>query len=396
MNSDQAPAWLTAHHFRKIRESDQVISGSSTMQQSTTPGAPALRAAVIGTGGISEEHLRFLAASPRVRLEAVCDLSPALARLAGSRYDAASISTDHRVMLEQIRPDVVHVLTPPHTHVMIAGDCLHAGCHVIVEKPIAPTHAEFGELATLARRQQRLLIENHNYRFNEPVQRIEQWVRQGRLGEIREVDVRMALPICDVSSRYADENLPHPSHRMPAGVVHEFITHLCYLALHFLPERAADGGIGFDHVQAVWSKTGAGSLFKHDELDALVIRSGVHARLRFSSRTQPTALQIVIRGTTGEASTDLYQPYVGLNVPRTGGTQLTPLVNQWVNGWHLVFRSLRNFVDKLRQVSPYQGLATFLDHTYRSLATGAEPPVSFEDMETTSRLIDALVEQADS
>jgi predicted dehydrogenase len=366
------------------------------MRDSKFSGAKALRVAVIGTGEISDEHLRFLAASPRARLEAVCDLSPALARLSARQYGAARAATDYRAMLEEARPDVVHVLTPPHSHATVVRHCLEAGCHVIVEKPIAPTHAEFQDLWTLARGKERWLIEDHNYRFNKPVQRMEQWVRTGRLGEIQEVDVRMALPIREASSRYADENLPHPSHRMPGGVVHEFITHLCYLALRFLPDRSIGDGVGFDRAHALWGNTAGGGLFKYDELDALVIRGGVHARLRLSCQTRPAVLQIVIRGTQGEAATDLYQPYLVLNAPRFGGGQLTPLINQWLSGWHLVFRSLRNFFDKLQRISPYEGLATFLDLTYASLATGGTPPVTFDDMDTTSRLIDLLVAQAGS
>ena len=41
-----------------------------------------LRAAVIGTGKISEEHLKFLSGRDGVQLGGVCDLSPSLAKYA--------------------------------------------------------------------------------------------------------------------------------------------------------------------------------------------------------------------------------------------------------------------------------------------------------------------------
>src|ERR1019366_148104 len=103
---------------------------------STTP----LRAAVIGTGKVSEEHLRFLTADARVALAAVCDLSPSLARYAAQRFGAQRAFTNSTEMFAEARPDVVHVLTPPNTHAKLVREALNAGSHVIVEKPVAPTH----------------------------------------------------------------------------------------------------------------------------------------------------------------------------------------------------------------------------------------------------------------
>ena len=345
-----------------------------------------LRAAVIGTGKISEEHLRFLGTDPRVTLAAVCDLSPSLARYAVDRFGAERTFTDSRQMLAEAKPDVVHVLTPPGTHARLVSDALNAGAHVVVEKPVAPTHREFLELWSLAESRGRKIVEDHNYRFNEPVLEIERMVRNGELGEIREVDVRMALAIRKAGGRYMDTSLPHPSHRLPAGVIHEFITHLCYLTLRFLPT--------FERVAAAWSKHGDDTIFKYDDLDALVIGGPVHARIRFTSHSAPDCFTVRVGGTRGWAETDLFQPHVRAVVPRTGGQQLSPLVNQFANGVTLMGSSIRGFRNKVLQKTPYEGLRTFLDQTYDALRTGTEPPVTFEDMDRAGRLIEALLDDA--
>ena len=134
-----------------------------------------LRAAVIGTGKISEEHLRFLGTDPRVKLAAVCDLSPSLAKYAVERFGADKAYSDSNQMLAEVRPDVVHVLTPPGTHVRLVTDALKAGAHVVVEKPVASSHREFLELTSLADSCGKRIVEDHNYRFNEPVQAIEKF-----------------------------------------------------------------------------------------------------------------------------------------------------------------------------------------------------------------------------
>lgn len=351
-----------------------------------------LTSAVIGAGGISEEHLRFLAGSPHTKLIAVCDLSAALARFAADRFGADHVLTDHHRLLEEVRPDVVHVLTPPHTHVPIVRDCLEGGAHVIVEKPLAPTHEEFRELWSLAQDRRRLLIEDHNYRFNKLVLKIRQLADGGRLGEIREVDVRLTLRLRDPGERYADENQPHPSHRLPAGVIHEFVSHLCYLALCFVPEAPANGDGEFGRVTAAWRNNGGGSLFKYDDLDATIICGGVRASLRFSCTSWPERFTLSIGGTGGTVSTDLFHPHLHLEVPRAVG-RLTHVANQWTNGWHLVRMSVANCFAKLRQSTPYEGLNRFLEQTYASLRNGSDPPVTYRDMDRTSRLIETLLDE---
>jgi predicted dehydrogenase len=317
----------------------------------------------------------------------VCDLSPAAARYAAERFEADAPFTDYQQMLRDAKPDVVHILTPPRTHVPIATDCLEAGAHVMVEKPAAPSNAEFQDLWQVAQKAQRQLIEDHNYRFNLPILAMEEMIADGTLGEVEEVEVRMQLQI-RAGGRYADRNLPHPSHGMPAGVIHEFITHLCYLTLRFLPS--------FERVTAAWSNHGAaaagdGDPFKFDDLDALVIGGTTHARIRFSARAQPDCFTVTVRGSNGAAETDLFNPFLRCNVPRKCGGQLSPLANQFLGGVEMIGASLGNFRRKILQVTPYEGLHRLLYRTYTALAIGDAPPVTYQDMDSASRLVDALV-----
>lgn len=341
-----------------------------------------LKSLVIGTGAISKEHLAFLSNSELVDLAGVCDLSPAASKSTALRYGVENFGVDYRAMLEKLRPDVVHVLTPPHTHKFIATDCLESGAHVICEKPVAASHEEYKQLAEIAQRCNKYLIEDHNYRFNRPIMAIENLINQGKLGHIQEVEVRATLNVVD-GGPFADANIPHPIHKMPAGVVHDFITHLTYLLLRFLPE--------VDVVKAAWRNHSGNPLFRYDTLDAVVIGGHIHGRLRFSGNSGPDAFQVSVRGSEGYVETNLFQPYLYCVMPRRGGKQLSPLVNHFVNGRNLMGASVRNFRDKVMQRTPYEGLHCLLHKTYTQLSNGEQPPVTSEDMERTSSLIDALL-----
>ena len=343
----------------------------------------ALKAAVIGAGMISKEHLSFLSQSEQAELVGVCDLSPAAAKYAVQRFQAGAAYTDYQKMLLETKPEVVHVLTPPQTHRKLAIDCLQSGAHVICEKPIAPTYDEFKQMWSVAQQQGKHLIENHNYRFNQTIQAIKQLVDAGTLGQIQEVEVRMALGIRG-GSRYDDKNLPSPLHQLPAGVIHDFITHFSYLMLLFLPD--------WDRVAAAWSNHGNDDLFKYDDLDAIVVGGSVHGRIRFSCYTQPDCFTLRVRGDNGFAETDLFQPYLRCVVPR-GGKQLSPLINQFLSGYELVQKSFINFYRKIMQKTPYEGLYLLLDKTYTALNAGEEPPITFNDMARTSLLIESLLKE---
>jgi predicted dehydrogenase len=60
--------------------------------------------------------------------------------------------TNHRELLDELRPDVVHVCTPHDQHVPVAIDCLEAGVNVLLEKPVAATVRDAERLIEAARR----------------------------------------------------------------------------------------------------------------------------------------------------------------------------------------------------------------------------------------------------
>lgn len=341
-----------------------------------------LKAAVIGAGAISKEHLTFLCQTSQAELVGVCDLSAAAAKYAAQRFKAQGAYTHYHEMLAKTSPDVVHLLTPPQTHKPIATDCLQAGAHVICEKPITPTLKEFRELWQIAQTCDRRLMENHNYQFNPPIVAVQNLVQAGTLGTIQEVEIRVALNV-RAGGRFADENLPNPVHKLPAGVVHDMLTHMVYLALPYLPQ--------IDRVHALWNNHGGGNLFKYDDLDAIVLGGQTHVHLRFSAYTLPECFMIYVRGDRGYAETDLFQPYLRCVIPRPGGKQFSPLINHFINGTHLITSSFRNFYRKVMQITPYEGLHNLLEKTYTALSRGEALPIGFEQMEKTLSLIETLL-----
>ncbi len=340
------------------------------------------RVAVVGAGRIADEHFRFLSASDRCRVVAVCDRSASLASVAAARFGIERTFVSHSDMLTTVAPEVVHVLTPAATHVTIARDCLDAGAHVVVEKPAALSSSVLDDLLARARAAGRMIVEDHNYRFNRPFVSLERAVRAGRYGAIREIETTIVAPT-DGRSRYGDRNLPSESHALPSGFVHEFITHLAYLTLRFLSD--------YESVDTRWYSSAADGLSPFDAFDARIVGESSRALVHFGSASSPRVNTVRVRGTQGSAECDLALGILQEHVPRRVGAQLSPFVDALDSGRRSIAGSVRAIGSRLAGGSGFDGMNSFLAGTYHAFDGDREPPVSTADMRAVARLVDAFV-----
>jgi predicted dehydrogenase len=122
-----------------------------------------IRTAVIGCGHIGRYHLEKYAASARSELVAVVDADPGRGSEIAAKHGIRAL-TDHRELFGAV--DAVSVAVPTALHHQVASDCLRAGLHVLVEKPMTVTLAEADELIALATKAGRILQVGQLERFN--------------------------------------------------------------------------------------------------------------------------------------------------------------------------------------------------------------------------------------
>jgi UDP-N-acetylglucosamine 3-dehydrogenase len=124
-----------------------------------------LRAAVVGAGNMGRHHIRILGAMPDVDLVAVVDPD-------GDRAlpHAAAAGTTVVASLEQLPPvDIAVIATPTDTHLELAGELMHRGTHVLVEKPLAGDPEDAAKLVEIAAANGVVLAVGHVERFNAAV-----------------------------------------------------------------------------------------------------------------------------------------------------------------------------------------------------------------------------------
>lgn len=344
----------------------------------TIDGMRAYRAGVVGAGRISEEHLSFLARCAGIEVVAVCDLDPLLAGRAARIHQATSfIGLDD--MLDKVELDAVHILTPPRHHRAAVSAAIEASVGlIIVEKPAALDIDDVDAMVEEASRAEVTLTEDHNYLFNRPVVQLVSLIESGRLGEMRDVEVRMAMPL---GKRTVPGSLDSRDALMP-----EFLPHLAYLIGFFVPDAFV--------IDRRWEKMDREAIADPDNLVAEVRSSttSVTGRAIFQSNVAPATTSITVRGSEGWAVADLQRAHLMVSTARSVGPQLSGIADQGLAGMGLVGSAFRGVSDKLHGSPIYSGIGEFLRRTYRAHRRGTTMPVGPVEMIRSARLMGAMLE----
>jgi predicted dehydrogenase len=164
-----------------------------------------VKAGVIGVGYLGRFHAEKYAGLDQAELAGVADLDPERAKSIGKALHTQPYP-DYRDLLPKV--EAVSVAAPTSCHYEIVRDCLEAGCHVLVEKPLAVTVEEADELVFLSRDRGRLLMVGHLERFNSAMEELKRrthrprFIESHRLAFYKErgtdVDVVLDLMIHDL------------------------------------------------------------------------------------------------------------------------------------------------------------------------------------------------------
>jgi predicted dehydrogenase len=164
-----------------------------------------LRVAVLGAGHMGRYHAEKFAARGDCKLAAVVDVDRARAEALGTKLGCPAF-TDYQSIFGQADAAVISV--PTERHHQVAGACLEAGLHVLVEKPLAVDLRQSDELIEKAKRRGLTLqvghVERYNAAFNALSKRMQRplYIDAERLSGFKQrgadVDVVLDLMIHDL------------------------------------------------------------------------------------------------------------------------------------------------------------------------------------------------------
>jgi len=153
---------------------------------------------VIGTGWCGGIRAETASRSPFVNDLHVAEIKEARLQEVAHLTSPVTATTDYRVLVENPTIDAVMISTTPEpTHYPIAKECLSAGKHVLLEKPIALDLAEADELIALARSKNLLFTIGYSQRFNPKFAYVKRSIDDGTIGQ----------PVSALVSRHITRNL---------------------------------------------------------------------------------------------------------------------------------------------------------------------------------------------
>src|SRR5215467_7266339 len=353
-----------------------------------------LKVALIGCGKIADAHASQIERIKGCEIVGACDSEPLMASQLCARFPVREAFTSLDALLDEARPDVVHVTTPPPSHFEIAKRCLERGCHVYVEKPFTVNAQQAEILVALAKESGLKVTAGHDDQFSHVARRMRSLVQSGYLGD---GPVHMDSYFCYKIGRsgYAGALLGDPNHwvrRLPGKLLQNIISHGVARIAEFLssdsPEIIAHG-----FVSPLLGSMGESEII--DELRVIISeQEGTTAYFTFSSQMRPDIHEFRIYGnknglivdqdteTLIKLRGDGYKSYLQMFAP--------PVI---MARQHL--GNLKVNVGKFlaRDFHMKSGMKYLIEAFYRSISEDNAVPIPYRQILLTAKIMDAIFVQ---
>jgi predicted dehydrogenase len=330
-----------------------------------------MKVAIIGCGYVAPGHIWSLKRIPDIDIVGVADINVESAQKVAKKFGITKAFADTRSILAQTKPDVVHILTPPQTHVELSLEVMQAGTHVLLEKPMAPCVEEADKILEGARKYKVKLGLCHNFLFIPCVVAAKRMLAQGELGELVGVDITWK-PV--EHGLYMDWTSD-----LPGGALHEVLPHPVYVQRAFVGNFKGIAGI---------TRRGGDSRGPRCEIRVLLDAEKGTSQIEVSPRIEPKQMWMRIKGTKMSLTLDI-------------GTNTLVKVRKRGNG--IVAKALMNVDQAVQLLGGTAGSALTLlrggysnghlpliEAFYQSLREGTEPPVTGEDGRETVAILDQI------
>ncbi len=350
-----------------------------------------LRVAVIGCGKIADSHASQIGRIKGCEIVGVYDREPLMAQQLAKRFPIKKAFSSLPQLLDEARPDVVHITTPPQGHFDLAKTCLEYGCHVYVEKPFTVWADEAEKLIAIANERQLKLTVGHDDQFSHVSRRMRSMVRNGFLGGS---PVHMESYYCYEISKagYSGALLGDKQHwvrRLPGKLLQNIISHGVARIAEFLvgdsPEVISSG----------FTSPLLRSLGETEIIDELrvIIRDGdgTTAYFTFSSQMRPGLHGFRIYGPKNGLMLDQDQE----TLIKLRGARYKSYAEKFVPPIFLAGQYLGNASLNLKtflrnDFHMKSGLKFLIESFYRSIVEGTPEPIPYREILLTSRIMEAI------
>lgn len=352
-----------------------------------------LSVAIVGCGKIADGQYEEIAKMPELaRVVAVCDRERLMAEQMANRYGIPAHYDDFARMLQVERPDVVHITTPPGSHMPLARAAIEAGAHVYVEKPLTLCHADSKALVELAEAKGRKLTIGYTYFFDPPALDLRELRERGALGEIVHVEAFFGYGLGGPFGKVLMGDGRHWVHGLPGKLLHNNIDHLLNKALEFLPDESP-------RILATGNRLRPERFGdeRDDFLDELrVVIAGARTTFygTFTSHVKPVGHFVRVYGSKATAHADFVSRTVTIEPDATLPSAIGRVVPAFQHGARYLREGAKNVARFARsEFHFFSGLHRLIRLYYESVLHDAPPPIAYSDILRVSAWLDEIFRQ---
>ena len=345
----------------------------------------------MGCGKIADAHVEEIQKLQTASLVSVCDLEPIMAEQLAVRYGIPAQYSDFDRMLAEQRLDVLHITTPPQSHVALVRKSMDAGCHVYLEKPVALTYEQTCLITEIAERANLKLTVNYWPNFDPPGAILHSLAAAGALGDIIHVESYLGYDLTGAFGQaiLADSN--HWVHRLPGKLFHNNLDHILNKIVPFLPDLDTDvRAIAFRRRNLAGSPTD----LMMDEL-RIMLRSGtVSAYASFSSHARPVGHFVRVYGTKKTVHADFNLRTVVFDGEQIFPSAIGRLMPPFQQGLRYIRQGARNIrAFGASRFHFFRGMTELISAFYHAIEKDAVPPIPYSEIRRTSFLMDEVIRQ---
>jgi UDP-N-acetyl-2-amino-2-deoxyglucuronate dehydrogenase len=143
------------------------------------------RIGIIGAGWVSSEHIRAYMGNPETEIVAIAVRreESATAQMAEHGF-TAQVYTDVAKMLNEANLDIVSICTPPSMHPEHTIAAAQAGCHLVIEKPVALDLAALRDIQSAVKKAQVKTVVSFVLRWNPLFETINALLSKDAIGDV--------------------------------------------------------------------------------------------------------------------------------------------------------------------------------------------------------------------
>ncbi len=349
-----------------------------------------LKIVIVGCGKIADGHVEQIRAIGRGEVVAVCDREALMAEQLALRLGIARRYTDLVEMLEREKPDVVHIATPPDSHVALALIALAAGCHVFVEKPFALNATEAQTIIDAANAAGRRVSVNYLYNFESPALELQSLIDDGRLGQIVHLDTSYGY---NLSGDYGIAVMADPGHwvhRLPGKLFHNVLDHVLAKIAPFITDDFSIDVVAFRQRKASGNAVVDAMA---DELRFLLRSGEVTASGIVSAHARPTSHMLKVVGTRDTVELDYAARTLVHSARQTQPSAIGRLLPPWSQARQFRRNAWRNLGRFGRHEAHYfQCMRVLLSRFYDAVeGKRHDDPIAQAQILRVCNVIDAIV-----